>query len=154
MPWRLEALQRVLAAELPITQHLGLRVGAADEHGLSLRLPLAPNRNHKGTLFAGSLNAAVTLAGWGALWLLLDRERVGAHLVIQDSTTEYLRPVADDCEAVCAWPAASTLRRFLETLRRRGRARITLEAGVVDRGVPAVRFTGRFVASLDGGLPR
>jgi thioesterase domain-containing protein len=154
MTWRLDALQRVLAAQLPITQHLGLRVGAADEDGVTLRLPLAPNRNHKGTLFAGSLNSAVTLAGWSTLWLLLDREGLVADIVIQDSGTEYLSPVAGDCEAIGAWPVPSVARRFFDTLRRRGRARITLEARVLAGDVPAVRFRGRYVAHCraDEGL--
>ena len=67
----LARLGEVLAAELPITQSLGIRVESRSGGGLVLWLPLAANRNHKGAVFAGSLNAVATLAGWGALWLAL-----------------------------------------------------------------------------------
>ena len=49
-----EALQKTLEHEIPLTQHLELRVMNYDEHGLVLKAPLAPNINHKRTAFAGS----------------------------------------------------------------------------------------------------
>ncbi|TFG38857.1 MAG: thioesterase, partial [Candidatus Aminicenantes bacterium] len=56
---------------MPITKALGLRVIGRDGTDLIFSAPLAPNINHKGTAFAGSLNATATLAGWGTIWLLL-----------------------------------------------------------------------------------
>jgi len=143
---RLDALRRVLAAELPVTQHLGIVVETEDEHGLALGLPLAPNRNHQGGIFAGSLNAVATLAGWAVLWLALRRADIDAVVVIQDSTIDYLRPVAEDCHARCGWPDANALERFLETLERHHRARLSLVVEVVAAGRPVASFAGRYVA--------
>lgn len=73
--------------------------------GLTLAAPLVPNGNHAATAFAGSLNALLTLAGWGLLWPLLDEAHIAASMVIQDSHIPYLRPVDTDLVARCSLPA-------------------------------------------------
>lgn len=149
---RLPALREVLATELPITQHLGVVIERLDGGCLALRLPLAANVNHKGTMFAGSLNAVATLAGWSLLWLLLDEATIPAHVVIQDSSVRYLRPVTADCVAVCCAPDAAALERFRATLRRRRVARLALETEIRQNGELAVAFSGRYVVQrLDAG---
>ena len=146
MPEQLDALRAVLTAELPITQHLAISVAHADERELSLALPLGPNRNHQGTMFAGSLNAVATLTGWAMLWLLLRRHQLTAVPLIQDSSIEYLRPVHADCLTRCPWPAAAAVSAFVSTVRRRGRARIPLELTLESAGAIVGRFRGRYVA--------
>lgn len=140
----LRRLQDVLSVEIPLSRALGLRV-VSDNGGLTLHAPLAPNINHKDTAFAGSLNAVLTLAGWGLLLLLLERAQLHAKVIIQDSQVDYLRPVTADFTAVCAAPAAEAVERFLTTLRRHGRARLALDATISEDGHVAVRFRGRYV---------
>jgi thioesterase domain-containing protein len=146
-------LQALLGQELPITLHLGVEVLRLDGDGLALRLPLAANRNHKGAAFAGSLNAVATLAGWGLLVDALARSGVDAHVVIQDSSIRYLAPVYGDAVARCAPPDSALLDRALVTFRRRGLARLTLSAEIVEQGTPAVTFQGRYVFHRRGQLP-
>lgn len=135
------SLGQVLADELPITQSLGIAVREASAGRVVLTLPLAANRNHKGTVFAGSLNAAATLAGWGALWQSLQDAGVAAHVVIQDGTTRYLAPARTDVLAECLCPPAEVMQPALAQLARRGRARVRLEVVVRDAA-------GDVVASL------
>jgi thioesterase domain-containing protein len=147
MPSRLDSLRRVLAAELPITQHLGITVESGGDHaGVVLRLPLVPNRNHQGSIFAGSLNAVATLAGWAVVWLALQHAAIGAAVVIQDSTIEYLAPVNQDCFAHCGQPDADTLDRFLQTIGRHDRARLGLRVHLLAGSGRVARFAGRYVA--------
>jgi thioesterase domain-containing protein len=148
-------LQALLSQELPITQHLGVEVRGLDETGIELRLPLAANRNHKGAVFAGSLNALATLAGWGVLVDSLERHGVEAHVVIQDSSVRYLAPVHADAVARCCAPDSALLERALATFGRRGLARLTLSAEIAQDGTPAVAFQGRYVFHRRGvPLPR
>lgn len=140
-----EALQQTLEREIPLTQHLELRVLSYDEQGLTLGAPLAPNINHKRTAFAGSLNAVVTLAGWGLLWLILQEQEMAARVVIQDSSCSYLRPVNDDFTAFCQKPASAEITKMVQALRKRGRARIGLHVEVRNASDIAVSFTGRYV---------
>ncbi|MGE0354541.1 MAG: YiiD C-terminal domain-containing protein [Gemmatimonadales bacterium] len=145
----LAALRHKLRTEMPITEHLGVRVVGHDDGCLVLSAPLSANVNHKGTAFAGSLNAAATLACWGVVWLAVRDAGRRAHVVIQDSSIRYLRPVAGDFEAVACAPAAAQLKALLAALDRRGRGRVSLTAQVRDdRGI-AVEFHGRYVV-LEG----
>jgi thioesterase domain-containing protein len=139
-------LGRVLASELPITQHLGIAVEQADAAGVALSLPLGPNRNHQGTMFAGSLNAVATLAGWATVWLEVARAGISAAVVVQDSSIDYLRPVAADCIARCGPPPPDARERFIATLARHRRARLAVSVAITVGGAPAARFQGRFVA--------
>lgn len=149
----LARLGEVLAAELPITQSLGIRVESRSGGGLVLWLPLAVNRNHKGAVFAGSLNAVATLAGWGALWLALAEAGTDAHVVIQDSTIRYPRPARSDVRATCAGPLPAALEQALDLLRRRGRARLALASEVHDaEGTPVAGFSGRYVLHRPGAF--
>ena len=145
----IEELQRTLETELPVTQHLGIRVVSADPDRVALTAPLSANRNHRGTAFAGSLNALATLAAWSWVWLLLRRHQAAADVVIQDSAISYDRPVAGDFTAVCDAPEEAATARFLAALGRRGRARLKLLVEVHDQTGIAVKFTGRYVAVTD-----
>lgn len=145
-------LQALLSQELPITQHLGVEVLSLDDAGIALRLPLAANRNHKGAVFAGSLNALATLAGWGVLVDSLARRGVDAHVVIQDSSVRYLAPVHADAVARCPAPDPALLERALATFGRRGLARVSLSAEIVQDRTPAVAFQGRYVFHRRGAL--
>lgn len=138
-------LQQTLETEIPITTALGIRVAACDERCVVLAAPLARNINHKATAFAGSLNAALTLAGWSLLWSILDTEALPGTIVIQASTIEYLRPVAADFTARCCLPDEQQVTRFFTTLRRHRRARLELRAEIREAEQSAVVFTGRYV---------
>jgi len=141
-----EPLASVLAEELPITRLLGIQVRDVTKDRIVLGLPLAANRNHKRTVFAGSLNAVATLAGWGALWQGLYEAGVTAHVVIQDGTTRYLMPAGTDVTAVCDRPSTAAMDHALAMLRRRGRTRMTLDVVVHDTaGTVVATLHARYV---------
>lgn len=142
----LDALRRVWAADMPITAALGITVDAWDEDALTLAMPLAPNRNHKGTAFAGSLGAMATLAGWSTLWLLAREAGMRAHVVIQDSSMHYLLPARSDVFARCERPDETALATLWRAFRRYGRGRIPLHVDVLDDEENVVAaFAGRYV---------
>jgi thioesterase domain-containing protein len=141
-------LEAVLHRDIPLTREMGLRVIDWQQHRLRLHLPLAPNVNHKSTLFGGSLYCGAVLAGWGWLHLRL-REAgiVDGHIVIQDGQISYPLPVRGDAIALCDAPDHSQWDKFIATYQRRGRARLTLQTRITaqDNDADAVRFTGQFV---------
>ncbi|WP_299126110.1 YiiD C-terminal domain-containing protein, partial [uncultured Alcanivorax sp.] len=55
---------------IPLTRHLDFQLETFDGQSLTLTAPLAPNHNDKGTFFAGSQSALLTLAGWSLTTLL------------------------------------------------------------------------------------
>ncbi len=138
-------LASFVSANIPLVEHMAVRIERLDAEGLHLTAPLAPNSNHKRTAFGGSIHGLCTLACWGLLWLLLEDE-TDAHVVIHASDMRYHRPVNGLLRACCPLPADAEIDRFLETFARRGRARLTMQARLGDAAHPAAMFEGRFVA--------
>jgi thioesterase domain-containing protein len=143
----IQELEQTLHAEIPITRQLGLTVLGYQDETLALRAPLEANINHKGTAFAGSINAVTTLAGWGLLWLLLQEARLSARIVIQESTIRYRHPITQDMVATCRKPAPAHLEPFFLMLQRKGIARLELQVHIWQLEHLAVEFSGRYVVS-------
>jgi thioesterase domain-containing protein len=139
-------LQAALTREIPLSRAIGISVMSWDGRTVRLAAPLAPNVNHKATVFGGSLSAAATLAGWSALWLLLDGHRLAHQVVIQDAEIQYRHAVTHDFVVECTLPDVTAIDGFLRTLHERGRARMALVATVSSGGRELVTFRGRYVA--------
>lgn len=149
-PQRLSAgdLEAVLHRDIPLTREMGIKVLGWRDHQLHLHLPLAPNVNHKNTLFGGSLYCGAVLVGWGWLYLRLKEAGIDdGHIVIQDGQISYPLPVTRDGVAVCDAPDEASWEKFLKLYQRRGRARLALHTRIVVEGSEetAVEFVGQFV---------
>ena len=142
----MQELQATLDHEIPITREIGIKVTQYDGEQLALAAPIERNINHKATAFAGSLNAVMTLAGWGMIWMLLKELDMAGTIVIQDSARHYRRPVTGDFTAICHRPGIEQLDQFARTLREKGRARLELEATIHEHDVLVMAFQGRYVA--------
>lgn len=138
------SLERTLHGEIPISQAMGIRVAGYDGASLKLAAPLDPNINHKCTAFGGSLFSLAVLCGWGMVHLKLAEASLHKHIVIQESSIRYLLPVDGDMEAECKLDEA-TLRHFMRTLDRHGRARLSLDVVITHNKRTAVEFSGRYV---------
>ena len=139
-------LQRYLYEHIPLSQAMAVEVESASITGVVLSAPLAPNINHRETLFGGSASAISILAAWALLFVRMDAERLDARLVIQRNTMDYLIPVAGPVRARCMAPADQAWARYLRVLRLRGKARISLVSQLEYRGQPAAYMHGDFVA--------
>uniref|UniRef100_A0A7C2AZS5 Thioesterase n=1 Tax=Pseudomonas graminis TaxID=158627 RepID=A0A7C2AZS5_9PSED len=143
-----EDLEAVLHRDIPLTREMGIKVLGWRDHQLRLHLPLAPNVNHKNTLFGGSLYCGAVLAGWGWLYLRLNEAGIeDGHIVIQDGQISYPLPVTRDGVAICDAPDEASWEKFLKLYQRRGRARLALHTRIVAEGSEetAVEFVGQFV---------
>jgi thioesterase domain-containing protein len=137
-----------LREKIPLTRAMGMQVAETGER-LVLEAPLDANVNHLGTAFGGSLHALPTLACYAVLWTLLNEAGIDCHVVIKHSSANYLQPVKGALRAVCLRPSPEVAAQFIDDLRRKKKARMTLTAVVEGtNGKPAVEFTGEFVALL------
>jgi thioesterase domain-containing protein len=141
----LQDLQATFYHEIPLTRHIGIQVIDYQNEQLTLSAPLKANINHKQTAFAGSLNAILTLAGWGQLWLILKEHDISGKIVIQDSSSNYLRPVNDNITAICKRPKPDQVEKLCQALLKHGKARIELSAAIYEGEKTAVDFKGRYV---------
>ena len=141
-----QALLDYLYAHIPLSRAMGVTVQSLDAGSVTLAAPLAPNINHRGTAFGGSISTLATLAAWSLLRVSTDGLDPLPRLVIRRNTVDYDKPVEGDFTATAHAPDAETWQRFLDTLQQRGRARIELSADVMWGDALAASFAGDFVA--------
>ena len=143
-----EYLQQRIVGEFAVAKHMGIVVESADDSAVVLRAPLAPNANHKGTAFGGSLYSVAVLAGWAWATRYLASRGVAADAVIQESSTRFLAPVEGELRATAAAPSEVQIDKFRKMLQRAGRGRIRLRVEVGRDHIIAALFEGEFVAAL------
>ena len=136
--------ERFLHEQIPLTQAMGVSLESYDGAQLVVTAPLAPNHNHLGTAFGGSLSALATLTGYAMLWLQLGERN--AHIVIRESTIRYKRPVRATLRAICLRPDEATLAEFRATFAAHGKAHIKIQVRIEHADQLCVEFEGDFVA--------
>jgi thioesterase domain-containing protein len=142
----LQELERTLHREMPISVPMGMRATSWIDRRLTMQMPLAPNRNHQYSAFAGSLNALCTIVGWGTVFLLIRDERPDGNIVIRRGAIRYLRPVRSEVIVARGLPLdAAGEEFFFELLRSKGRSKIDVAAEIADADGPLVTFTGSYV---------
>jgi len=131
---------------IPITAHLGAAIKSYDGQTLTISAPLDANINHRNSAFGGSLSAVAILSGWALLFIRMKELGLHTRLVIQSSAFEFTNPVTADFDAVCTLPPAKTYDRFIRTLEKHGRARISVDSEVQCNGISCGSHTGVYVA--------
>jgi thioesterase domain-containing protein len=146
----LDEITRYLHEHIPLTRHLGATVLEWDGTSVRLGAPLAPNLNHRATAFGGSLSALAILSGWALVHLALRERGLDARVVIQRTELDFEEPVAGDFSATSALPPAREWERFLATLSRHRRARVTVSSTLRTTSGVGGEHRGTYVAVLTG----
>lgn len=141
-----QALEHYLHAHIPLSKAMQVGVEEVGPDRIVLGAPLAPNINHRETLFGGSASAIAILAAWSLLHVRLRSEGIATKLVIQRNTMRYEAPIAGDFSAVSRLEAPQDWALFKRTLTRRGKARIVVLSELHFAGQVAGRLAGEFVA--------
>jgi thioesterase domain-containing protein len=139
-------LQAYLHGHIPLSAAMQVVVDEAGPGRVRLRAPLAPNINHRETVFGGSASAVAILAAWSLLHLRLRADGLASRLVIQRNTMDYALPILGEFTATSALAVPDAWPRFLRTLARMGRARAQVHAVLESGGQVVGRLTGEFVA--------
>lgn len=139
-------LRQYLYDHIPLSQAMQVEVLSAQPDGVLLSAPLPPNINHQETIFGGSASAVAILAAWSLLHVRLQHEGISSRLVIQSNTMEYQLPIAGSFTARSYLEPDADWLRFLRTLARKGRARISVSSVLEFQGQQAGKLRGEFVA--------
>src|SRR5512146_2543817 len=143
-----QALQEYLYAHIPLSKAMAVEVRTASPQGVCLAAPLAPNINHRDTVFGGSASAVAILSALAPLHVSLLAANTKARLVIQKNSMSYDLPMPTDFSAEAAAPAPEKWQRFLATLTRHKRARICVQSALYCEGKKVGEFEGDFVAII------
>lgn len=142
----LTELKTYLYEHIPLSKAMEVDVVQAGADKVVLRAPLAPNINHRETVFGGSASALAILAAWTLLYVRLQQAGLQSRVVIQRNTMHYEKAIPDVFDAVATIAEAQVWQRFVHTLMRRQRARINVAASLYCRGEQVGSFEGDFVA--------
>jgi thioesterase domain-containing protein len=135
-------LERYLHERIPLSRAMAIEVRAASRAGVEIYAPLAPNINHRDTVFGGSACAVAILAAWSALHVRMRAEGVDARLVIRRNTMSYERPITAGFTATAMPPDDESWAKLAGTLRRGRPARVRVAA--------RLECEGQLVGELDG----
>jgi thioesterase domain-containing protein len=141
-------LQERIDREIMLARPMGVIVEAANDAKLVLRAPLAPNANHKGTAFGGSLYSLAVLTGWAWLTRFLATRNLDAEAVIQESSMRFLKPVHGEMRSCIEIPADADIDKFEKMLIRADRGRIRLQVTMHEGAALATVFDGLFAAAM------
>ena len=127
----LDALAERVRDAIPLTRHLDFTFAGFDGLSLVVTAPLGPNHNDKGTFFAGSQSALLTLAGLGLTTLLAQQSGHPADVVAVETSLEYKLPLDGDLQ-ITASISEEDRERFAQRLSRRGKATLRIHAKGTD----------------------
>lgn len=139
-------LELYLHQHIPLSLAMQVSAVAVSADSIVLGAPLAPNINHRETVFGGSASALAILAAWSLLHVRLVGEGAQSRLVIQRNSMEYLEPIAGAFTARSGLEEPQDWPQFRRMLLRRGKARIAVASVLECEGQIVGRFRGEFVA--------
>lgn len=142
----LRELQEYLHTHIPLSKSMGVEVIEANDSGVKLSAPLAPNINHRETVFGGSASAVAILSAWTLLHVFLKQEGISSRVVIQRNVMNYQQPIASTFFAHAIAPEQNEWEKFIHILKRKNRARISVAVTLHCNGEIVGRLEGDFVA--------
>jgi len=121
---------------------MAIEVRAASIDGVEIYAPLAPNINHRDTVFGGSASAVAIVAAWSALHVRMRAAGLDVRLVIRRNTMSYDRPINTGFTATAAAPTGEAWTKLVATVERGRPARVNVGARLF--------CEGQLVGELDG----
>lgn len=135
------AVTAMVHSAIPALGRLGLEVLALSPGSVDLKMPLEPNKNHIGTMYAGALMSLAEVPG-GLLPLAMPELAVVP--IVTHIEVEFLHPARTDATLAASIPA-DELRALAGRAHAEGKAEFTLEtAAVDDQGTPLLRCRGTY----------
>lgn len=147
-----EQYKEELLKSIPVVKGMEVDVVGIEDFCIKLQAPLNANINYEGTAFGGSLNTMCILSCYLMTHHLLKNNGIPfSSLVIQNSQIEYLSPVDGDFYAKASPVCEKKTKLFFKLMDKKKLGRIEINSFIYtdDESKPLVKFTGRFVASLD-----
>lgn len=140
-----EQAQQYIERKIPITKNMGMTINALSGDEVRVGLPLAPNVNHQGSAFGGSMESLFFVTGWAYVQWLIKDIHPEPKIVGRRARSAFHKPVKEDFEAILSIPSKSDSDTFLKDLKEKGKGRITAKAEIVIQGELCAEFEGDFV---------
>jgi thioesterase domain-containing protein len=143
-------LQDYLRTRIPLAGAMGVEVRSLGDAGVELFAPLAPNTNHRDTVFGGSASAVAILAAWSALHVRMRSVGLEGRIVIHSNTMQYERPIVAGFTARATPPSPADWEKLAATLQRGRMARARVAASLHCEGEHVGRLEAQFAVVPPG----
>jgi thioesterase domain-containing protein len=131
MSMPVELIRQLTEEQIAFVQRSGLKAEALEPGHVRLRMPLAGNQNHIGSMYAGALFTLAEIPG-GALFLTsFDAQRF--YPIVKELNLRFRRPATGDIR-VEARLAAEEIQRLQKQVTEQGKAEYRLELQLTDDG--------------------
>lgn len=141
-------IQDYLYEHIPLSKAMEVEVVEASKNKVVLKAPLAPNINHRETIFGGSASALSILSAWTLIHFRLQHEGLGCRVVIHKNTMSYDKPILSEFEAICILEDDSKWQKFVKILSSKKRSRIVLNSYLECNEEKVGFFDGALVAII------
>ena len=139
-----QALQTFLHQHIPASSALAIQVQTCDDQQIIMTAPHHLNRNHKNTVFGGSIALAATLCAWSMVHIRCPQAQ--GNIVIQDSQIRYLRPALHDLKLCTLAGEEASWQDMFTQLEQTGKGKIILTTELFSQDKLVAVFKGKFVA--------
>jgi thioesterase domain-containing protein len=134
-------LQNTWYEEIPITQHMGIKLHQYTGRTIETRASLNKNINLHGSMFAGSIYSLATLTGWGMIFLELKQKGLKGEIVLGEANIQYHKPIIKKPRAICNLESLDT--NFMP-LQEGKKVSATLRVEVFDNEQSMATFTAHY----------
>ena len=145
---RVEA-QKYIETYIPVTKIMGMEIVELTHDSVRIAMPHAPNVNHQGSAFGGSIDSLFFVTSWAYVQLLIEDFEPHPRIVGRRGRSTFHKPVKSDFEAKVLIPDESAVQTFLDDLTQKRKGRLTAKAVVEYEGDIAAEFEGDFVVLKD-----
>lgn len=142
-------LEKYLKEKIPLVKALKAEIREVDSDCVKLWAPLAPNHNHMGSAFGGSISALLILGGYTWLYHFMMKEGHDVHVILKSCEIDYKFPVEEDLSIIARAPKANDLEKFLSSFKRKRLGRIEIESEIRLGGKLAAILRGEYVVKGD-----
>jgi thioesterase domain-containing protein len=134
-------LQDTWHDQIPISEHMGIKLYQYNERTIETRASLNKNINLHGTMFAGSIYSLATLTGWGMLFLQLKQKGLTGEIVLGDASIHYHKPVTRSPRGICN---IETIKAKFDLLQKGKKCPASLSVEIYDGDVAVAEFTAQY----------
>ncbi|KAF1061391.1 MAG: hypothetical protein GAK45_02237 [Pseudomonas citronellolis] len=129
MPLPIDLIRQLTEEQIAFVRRSGLKAETLDHGHVVLRMPLAGNENHIGSLYAGALFTLAELPGGVLCLTAFDLQRF--YPVVREVNLKFLRPALSDIR-VEARLASEHLEAIQAQAEQAGKADFALELELTD----------------------
>lgn len=138
-------LQKYLREKIPLVKALKAEIREIHPDCVELWAPLAPNHNHMGSAFGGSISALLILGGYTWLYQFMLERGYDVHVILKSCEIDYKFPIEENLQIFARSPQKDELEKFLKSFQRKGLGRITIESEIKIGGRKAAVLSGEYV---------